>query len=174
MIETERLWAWYSQDHLPMREIEARTGLTRQGIWKRLRRAHLLTPSTIRRAPVQTVTCAECQELCLAARWRINKQRHIFCGTACYRQWLTNPDYQPSRQGQRRARTVVREFFPLHDTHIVHHIDGHQEHNDPCNLMVFATNADHMAWHHSSPSVQPLWRGDQLETQAGTEGRHTA
>ena len=157
---TEQLRAWYCEDRLPMATMAQRSGLTRQGIWKRLRLAGLLTPQTIRRAPSVTGTCAECGTVCQTPRWRMQHQRHQFCGSSCYRAWLSNPDYQQHRQGQRRARAIVREVFPLQPGQIVHHVNGHTDDNDLVNLMVFASNAEHLAWHHRNPSIHPLWRGD--------------
>ena len=161
MISTDQLTVWYVADRLSWREIELKSGLTRQAVWKRLTKAGVLTDATKRKGqPVERV-CAECGKTCLAKRWTLRKQRRHFCGTDCYMAWLRNPNYHESRQGQRRARAVVREFFrSLQDWHIVHHEDANTDNNDPCNLMVFASQGDHLAWHHGNPSIRPLWRGD--------------
>lgn len=163
MSTTEQLCIWYVSEKRPMAEIERLSGLTRQGVWKRLRLAGLLSEEAKRRVPPVVVTCAECGVACTAARWKTRVQRRHFCGDACYRHWLRNPDYHESRQGQRRARAVAREFFPLQEWHIVHHVDTDTENNDPRNLMVFASAGEHMAWHQLNPSVVPLWRGDGKE-----------
>ena len=83
-----------------------------------------------------------------------------FCSSACYRAWLVNPEYQRNRQGQRHARAVAREFFPLQEWQVVHHADANTENNDPQNLMVFGSHAEHLSYHHGNPSARPLWRGD--------------
>lgn len=36
---------------------------------------------------------------------------------------------------------------PLNDEEVVHHIDTNRSNNDPDNLLVFASNADHAAFH---------------------------
>lgn len=61
----------------------------------------------------------------------------------------------------REHRAVMEGVLgrPLLKREVVHHRDGNPRNNDPSNLQVFATNADHIAFH---------WReswADALETQ---------
>lgn len=43
---------------------------------------------------------------------------------------------------------------PLKDEEVVHHIDGNRRNNDPVNLMVFATNSDHVLYHKGHEYVE--------------------
>lgn len=36
---------------------------------------------------------------------------------------------------------------PLRRGEVVHHVDGNKRNNDPANLMVFASQAEHARWH---------------------------
>ena len=50
----------------------------------------------------------------------------------------------------RHTHRVVAEATlgrPLTKSEVVHHIDGNKRNNNPSNLMVFPTQADHAAWH---------------------------
>lgn len=50
----------------------------------------------------------------------------------------------------RRLHRVVAELLlgrELKSGEVVHHIDGNKQNNDPKNLMVFGSQAEHAAWH---------------------------
>ena len=51
--------------------------------------------------------------------------------------------------GQHLHRLVVESVIgrPLKAGEVVHHIDGDKRNNNPENLMVFASQAEHAAWH---------------------------
>ena len=165
-ISTEQLTSWYVSDRLPVAEIAERAGMSRAGVWKRLTRAQVLNGETKRRVPPALVSCATCRATVLRARFRVKRSRRQFCSNACYVTWLSNEEYQGHRQGQRIARKVVGQFFILLEGYVVHHCDSHNDHNEPINLMVFASQSDHLAWHHGNQSIRPLWRGDGRETSA--------
>lgn len=44
----------------------------------------------------------------------------------------------------------------LKDDEVVHHIDGNRSNNDPSNLMVFQTLADHAAYHKGTKAVKDV------------------
>lgn len=45
----------------------------------------------------------------------------------------------------RRARNIITGLKP---GQVVHHIDGDRSNNDPSNLMVFDSHAEHTQFHH--------------------------
>ena len=51
--------------------------------------------------------------------------------------------------GRHTHRIVAEQLLgrPLRPGEVVHHIDGNKRNNDPSNLMVFASQKEHAAWH---------------------------
>lgn len=162
-VTTQDLVVLVNQIQLPMDEIETRTGLTRQGIWKRLKRAGVLVP---RRAPggapskVTIRACAFCGASVKRYKKRMIRQNqlNVFCNESCYVASLEQHPYEEWRQGTNLARAIVANHFPLERGQIVHHKDGDQRNNDLSNLMVFATQAQHMAFHRGRKII-PLFDG---------------
>jgi len=109
---------------------------------------------------VRSVICDKCGKEFKAHRSRLRMRRKHYCSVKCYYDSIDNPDYNGNRQGQIKARRVVKEFFPLSEENVVHHRDGDNENNDPVNLMVFANQSAHMRWHRAGgkeSGVIPLW-----------------
>ncbi|MBQ1361514.1 MAG: HNH endonuclease, partial [Oscillospiraceae bacterium] len=61
--------------------------------------------------------------------------------------------------GRHTHRIVAEQILgrALLPGEVVHHIDGNKRNNDPANLMVFASQSEHAAWHmaHRSGEVMP-------------------
>lgn len=51
--------------------------------------------------------------------------------------------------GRHEHRTVAEWILgrPLAHGEVVHHVDGDKRNNEPENLMVFSSQAEHAAWH---------------------------
>lgn len=51
--------------------------------------------------------------------------------------------------GRHTHRIVAEQILgrPLKPGEVVHHIDRNKRNNNPDNLMVFASQADHVKWH---------------------------
>jgi len=60
------------------------------------------------------------------------------------------------RLGNRRARAIMGEVFPLQEGHVVHHIDGNVLNNNIDNLVVFRNQGDHCR-HHRDFEVTPVY-----------------
>ena len=106
------------------------------------------------------VVCEGCGEVFWRHRYQIRKTRLNYCSSKCYYEALHNLGYTENRNGQREARRVVKEFFPLAEGHVVHHIDGNTLNNEVSNLMVFKDHSDHMRWHRAGgedSGVIPVW-----------------
>jgi hypothetical protein len=62
----------------------------------------------------------------------------------------------PKTFGRHTHRIVAEEMLgrPLLKGEVVHHIDENKRNNDPSNLRVFATQAEHAAWHKNHPKIK--------------------
>lgn len=162
-VSTQDLVVLVNQMQLPMEEIETRTGLTRQGIWKRLKKAGVHIP---RKAPGGSILkvairpCAFCGAPVKRYKRRMiqHNQINAFCNESCYFASLEQHAYEEWRQGTNLARAIVANHFPLERGQIVHHKDGNQRNNDLSNLMVFANQAAHVAFHRGR-KIAPLFDG---------------
>ena len=142
----------YQNQLVPMFELAARFNVSRQAIYKLLKRAGVDT-----RKRLITVSCTACNTQIKRPKSQIRKRRHIFCSTDCYSAYLSaGGKYVQDRHSCRIARSIVKEHFDLQDTHIVHHIDKNQFNNSLDNLMVFENQGDHIR-HHRGFDVKQLW-----------------
>lgn len=165
-VSTQDLVVWVNEYRWPMAEVVAKSGMTRQGVYKRLKAAGCLVKRREKGgAPgvMTQVPCAFCGVILTRRIKRLIQGRMLrqFCNTTCYFASLSTSGYRESRHGARLARVIVAQHFPLESQHIVHHKDGNQRNNDRSNLMVFASQAAHMA-HHRGRTVAPLWDGARL------------
>lgn len=159
-VNTLDLVAMFTVQHLTLREIGRVVGMSAAGVSKRLRFAGI--------ASLQgtwiTRPCGYCGEPVSKPRSRGKRAEALYCGTECYYAARSNPAFVEWRQGSRLARAIVSQHFSLARGHVVHHLDGDQRHNDLANLVVYASQADHMAVHHAKhagKAIEPIWRGDQ-------------
>ena len=97
-----------------------------------------------------SVSCTTCGKEIKRTKKRVANQRNHFCNLECYATYLNAgaDDFEGNRQWQRAAREVVSRHFNLQAGQIVHHKDRNQCHNVIGNLMVFATQGDHIRFHH--------------------------
>ncbi len=120
-------------------------GVTRQAVRVYLRRRDIDTGKTI-----QQVVCDYCGKAFEKPRERARRSRKHYCCSDHYYASIDNPDYNANRQGQRNARTMVKRCgFLLASEHVVHHKDSDNTNNEPDNLLVFASQAEHMRWHRA-------------------------
>ena len=148
------LAALYTREHLTLREIGARVGMSGAGVWNRLKQLGV----TAQQGEWVRAICALCTSPIRVRRKRWRTNRRVFCSAEHYYASRENPEYFASRNGSRLARAIVSQHFALGPEHVVHHVDSNQAHNDLANLEVYASHADHMRRHHRSPA-QPIWRG---------------
>ena len=137
-----------------MSEIGIKYNLTRQGIWKILKKHHIDTS----KHKIQ-VQCLCCLQTILKHKSIVRKRTHHFCSLLCYKAWLASLSegpYIPNRHSQRLARSVIKKIFNLQNSHVVHHRDKNTFNNSPSNLMVFANQSDHLKYHRGL-NITPLW-----------------
>lgn len=145
----------YTINHLTCQEIGDIHGVSRQYIAKILRNSRIPTDA----GEWVDCTCDNCGQQYRATRSKWRKQAKHYCSDKCYYKSMHNPDYIQNRYGQILARKIVKDYFSLQQSHVVHHIDGDCNNNKPSNLMVFRNQSDHKKYHHGINPVMPLWDG---------------
>lgn len=156
-IETSILVKLYTVEHLTLRKIACEVGMSAQAVRLRLI-DHGITAAQgtwVKR------DCGYCGKPLDVRRAHSRKVRVSYCNAECYYASLEGERYKPWRQGSRIARAIVAQYFALDREHIVHHEDRDQRNNDRANLMVFADQAAHMAYHRGV-AIKPLWDGSLL------------
>lgn len=144
----------YTVELVPMIELAKRYNVTRQAIYKVLRKAGIDTSKRL-----TPVSCTVCGNEMLRTRPRIRNQKWHFCDHKCYSAWLNaGGRWIEWRQGSRIARSKVSEVFGLQPGHIVHHENKNQYDNRIENLRVFRNQGDHVRYHRGF-DVDPLWDG---------------
>lgn len=145
------------ESNIRVNDIAKLAGMTRQGVWKRLRKMGI---ETLGRGTI-TVACAFCGREFERFRARASKTIDCYCNQECFFASRENPNYIPWRSGQRLARAIIAQHTRLTHENVVHHIDGNNRNNDLVNLMVFANQSDHMKYHHGKCKILPLWSGKE-------------
>lgn len=153
-VDIERVVSMYTAQHLTLREIGRIVDMSAPGVNKILKKQGISSKQGER----VMVTCAQCGVEFEKRRseWR-GRNRH-YCTIDCYALSMRNPDYKQDRGGQMRARVVVSKLFNLSPFHVVHHHDSDTTNNDPSNLAVFASQADHMSFERGGQG-RPIWDG---------------
>lgn len=146
----------YTVNHLTYEEIGKLYGVTRQAVYKVIKKQGITT----QQGEHVDCECAYCGKSFTKTRKRWKSTMYHYCSENCYFASRENPAYLPWRQGLRLARAIVGQHFQLQPGHVVHHVDGNNHNNNLSNLWVFASNAEHTAFHHGKRRVDPLWKGE--------------
>lgn len=154
-VKTQDVVAWYTRDHLTLEQIAKLTGMSRQGVFKRLKVVGVKRED----GTWVKVECSFCGNPTRKRRGFWRKSEKHYCNPDCYFADLENPGYHPWRQGQRLARALVSQYFSIPEGAIVHHKDGNNRNNDRANLQVLASQGDHVKAHRTSKPVKILWDG---------------
>lgn len=142
-------------DNLSTQEIADRYGVSRVAVWKCLRRAGV---DTAKSATRRVAYCAVCGVAVTRTRRYARRVRTTCCSKECYAVWLELGGRHGN--GQKVARMRVRAHYgQLPEGAVVHHRDGDNMHNAPYNLMLFASNSEHVQWHRGVLAT-PLWMGE--------------
>lgn len=74
------------------------------------------------------------------------------------------PDTYPKFHGKHEHRVVAEKMLgrPLLAGEVVHHINGNKHDNRPENLMVFATQQEHVAYHAAHPEESGIYLGKKV------------
>jgi len=149
--------------HLSPSQIAKLAGVCRQQIWKILKQAGVSTNKGSGGATRVQYNCDFCGKPTEVTRARWRKSIKHFCCEECYFSSLENLGYHPWRQGQRLARAIIAQYFPIQPEHIPHHKDGDCRNNNLINLCVYVSQADHIkATHHKNSTIKPIWDGTNI------------
>ncbi len=148
----------YTTNLIPMIELAKRYGMTRQAVYKILKKAEV---DTSKAAANIDVSCTVCGKEFKKLRYQVRKAKHVFCCEECYFAWLKHGNGDPlvmHRTSSRHARNIVDKHFSLRPGNIVHHEDRNQYNNQLSNLKVFKNQGDHVRYHRGF-IVPILWDG---------------
>ena len=163
-VDTQQVVVMYCEQHLTCRQIGAVVGMSGAAVMERLHRAGV-DSSQGERVMVRCSTCGKGFSI-TRSRWKVSGRK--FCSNPCYFATRQGHEYHENRHGQRIGRaTAERLFRQLNPGEVVHHKDSNCKNNDPSNLMVFASQSDHMRHHHGVNSVAHLWDGATLQDASG-------
>ncbi len=93
------------------------------------------------------IICDNCGTKKFKPRNQIRGKVHRFCSEKCYFEFLNNPLYKQSRQGQRIGRKEIEKKFGYIPEFVIHHKDSNDLNNDLSNLILFKSHSDHMKFH---------------------------
>ena len=155
----------YSVDLVPMIKLAKDYGVSRVAIHKMLVKMGVNTKKGEGGATRVFVTCQFCKKKAERRRSEKRGRNLFFCGHACYYAWMKKGgrgegEFIPWREGSRKARKMVKQYFNLQPHHVVHHKDRNQRNNELKNLVVFETQGDHMK-HHRGVDVPYIWEGSK-------------
>lgn len=152
-VSTQHLVVLFTREHLNLRQIAARVGMSHTAVSKRLHKAGVSASAGTQ----PTLECEFCGRPYRVPRCRARKSR--FCTPECYHASLESSGYKPWRHGQRLARAIIAQYHRFNEGEIVHHVDGDDRNNDLANLEVYASQSDHLATHRDHRPVEPVWKG---------------
>jgi len=147
VIPKEELEDLYLIKHLTLAEIGKIYGKSRQRIWQLIKIAGIVT-DTAERFFVQ---CPQCNVEFETTRKRFRNTALRYCSPNCYHTHRAScSSYNPSRTGQRQAKAIMEAHLgrSLHGKETIHHLDGDCKNNNIDNLILFASHAEHMRYHH--------------------------
>lgn len=139
----------YTEALLTMEEISKIAGVSRQQILNHIKALDI----EYRGGRVERV-CEYCGEKFSPRRRSVKQGEGKYCSVSCFHaSRITNPDVYLiiSEADRRRGNQTARKIMKVHrnDSKVIHHIDGDPTNNDPSNLMIYPSHAEHMkAVHH--------------------------
>ena len=160
-LEREAMATMYERDKLALQAIADYFRVSRQAVYKVLLKRGVDTSKAT--GCKVAVRCAWCGVERLVVRSRARKHVHSYCNRDHWIAHLNSGDaYLPNRRGQKLGRATIELIYgPLPDGSVVHHVDKNDYNNDPVNLMLFASSADHLRFHRlgERSMVVALWDG---------------
>jgi len=149
----------YAEDLMPIITIAASLHVTRQSVYRLLRKEGVDT-SKSRRIEVK---CHYCEKPFLKKPCQVRRRKYHYCTSRCYLDCIEakGQGYVQSRVGQRRARSAVSRHFDLKEGMITHHENKDTLDNRYSNLRVFLNHSEHMRYHRGGEAI-PVWDGRDI------------
>lgn len=149
----------FTVDLEPARSIAQRYGVTRTYIYKILKYNGVDTTKSGSNAR-QEVSCHFCGATIIVTRGRLRQKKNIYCSNKCWLNHLKKIRIgKTDRYGGMIGRETVRMLWKgLTKEMVVHHVDGDEKNNHVSNLLVYATQGDHLRAHRGYPAT-PVWTG---------------
>jgi len=133
----------YEVKRLSLAKIAKIYGVSRVYMWKWAKRYGIKS----HHGNFVVLTCPRCgKETTL--RWGKAQQRNgEYCSIECYH--LHRLEISHYLGAWRHGQRIAHQVMGAGPGQVVHHIDGNCSNNNPTNLMVFNSNAEHLAYHHA-------------------------
>lgn len=147
IIPQKELEDLYLNKHLTLAEIAKVYGKSRQRIWQLIKLSGISTQTAER----FKLHCPQCDREFETTRKRFRTTSLRYCSSECYQAHrLACSSYNPTRTGQRHSKAVIEAHLgrPLQGKETIHHLDGNCDNNNVDNLVLFASHAEHIRYHH--------------------------
>lgn len=149
----------FEVDLEPVISIAKRYEVTRAYIYKILKYNGVDTTKSGSNARQETI-CRFCGATIIVTRGRLRQKKNIYCSNKCWLNHLKKIRIgKTDRYGGMIGRETVRMLWKgLTKEMVVHHVDGDEKNNHVSNLLVYATQGDHLRAHRGYPAT-PVWVG---------------
>ena len=156
-LDPETVITLYIEQHLTLEQIAKRYHCTRPNVYYCLKKQGV----TREQGTWIHLACDFCGDDIKRTRYRCKKTRskQNFCDVRCHGHATRLHSSFQWQHGQRVARENISYVFDLKPEQIVHHKDGNHWNNDLENLVVFASQREHMRCHKGLVCCS-LWDGD--------------
>ena len=159
--DRRRMVKLYVEEGFTLQAIGDLFGLTRPWVRKILNSVGV---DTSRSGPnvLREVSCEVCGRRFSMTRCVWRSRRFRFCSAECRKAWVDAGSLKRNRMNH-LAEWKLRMLMgaPLPEGSVVHHRNGDPTDNSPGNLMLFASQEDHVKWHRGlREGIEPLWKKD--------------
>ena len=150
-VNTEDLVKMYTEDHLTLRKIGSKVGMSAVAVHKRLKKVGVTGDD----GEWVTRECAFCGDKIRKHRSLSKRHPRSFCNSACYHASMESPGYKPWRGGQRLARALISKYFKVEPDMVIHFKDGDSRNHDIANLAVSKFHEGYQR------KIEYIWEGDK-------------
>lgn len=132
MVTTIELIHLYTKEHLTLRQIAKKVGISAPAINQRLKKAGI----TAKDGTYINKKCRFCANPLKVARSRARRSQNSFCNPQCKGAYNSDPNSYGWKYGSRLSRVIVSRYFKLEPGMVIRYKDGNEINNDISNLQV--------------------------------------